>query len=267
MLTNRMKQVRSKGFTLTEVVLAIGVVGVLIVVFMAMFIPARRTVQAALTIREADRIVHALTAELGELRNSERAAGNAKKSSPGRYVSAFDKAFYWMQFTAKPATTILVYNYRADLSKPVRKDGTPQPWLEDGGSIPGKNSAVVTGVCLANNKDRWNDFKALVGPVFAVRMTQLVVERMDSNAYGYKLAPKYAVISNPYNRGRIITDPSQYVYTAEKGGGGLNLPWGAEVPYQAEFFQLLNTDPERLQNTTWENLKTPVFTRNLAFRR
>lgn len=47
MLTNRMKQVRSKGFTLTEVVLAIGVVGVLIVVFMAMFIPARRTVQAA----------------------------------------------------------------------------------------------------------------------------------------------------------------------------------------------------------------------------
>ena len=53
-----MKQVRSKGFTLTEVVLAIGVVGVLIVVFMAMFIPARRTVQAALTIREADRIVH-----------------------------------------------------------------------------------------------------------------------------------------------------------------------------------------------------------------
>lgn len=37
-----------------------------------------------------------------------------------------------MQFTAKPATTILVYNYRADLSKPVRKDGTPQPWLEDG---------------------------------------------------------------------------------------------------------------------------------------
>ena len=36
------------------------------------FIPARRTVQSALTIREADRIVHALTAELGELRNSER---------------------------------------------------------------------------------------------------------------------------------------------------------------------------------------------------
>lgn len=64
MLTKCMKQSRSKGFTLTEVVLAIGVVAVLIVVFMAMFIPARRTVQSALTIREADRIVHALTAEL-----------------------------------------------------------------------------------------------------------------------------------------------------------------------------------------------------------
>lgn len=45
MLTKCMKQSRSKGFTLTEVVLAIGVVAVLIVVFMAMFIPARRTVR------------------------------------------------------------------------------------------------------------------------------------------------------------------------------------------------------------------------------
>ncbi len=200
-----MKQSRAKGFTLTEVVLAIGVVAVLIVVFMAMFIPARRTVQSALTIREADRIVHALTAELGELRNSERAAPNARKSSTTRYISAFDKAFYWMQFTSKPAT------------------------------------------------------------IFAVRMTQLVVERMDSNAYGYKLAPKYGTIYNPYNRGKVITEPSLYVYTPEKGGG-LNLPWGAEVLYQAEFFQLLNTDPERL-HLTWENLKTPIFTRNLAFRR
>ena len=121
-----MKQSRAKGFTLTEVVLAIGVVAVLIVVFMAMF------------IREADRIVHALTAELGELRNSERAAPNARKSSTTRYISAFDKAFYWMQFTSKPATTILVYNYRADLTKGARKDGTPQPWLEEGGSIPGQ---------------------------------------------------------------------------------------------------------------------------------
>ena len=42
-----------------------------------------------------------------------------------------------MQFTSKPATTILVYNYRADLTKGARKDGTPQPWLEEGGSIPG----------------------------------------------------------------------------------------------------------------------------------
>ena len=40
-----------------------------------------------------------------------------RPSSTTRYISAFDKAFYWMQFTSKPATTILVYNYRADLTK------------------------------------------------------------------------------------------------------------------------------------------------------
>ena len=85
-------------------------------------------------------------------------------------------------------------------------------------------------------------------------MTQLVVERMDSSSYGYKLAPKYGTIYNPYNRGKVIKEPSLYVYTPEKGGG-LNLPWGAEVLYQAEFFQLLNTDPERLQHLTWEKFK------------
>ncbi len=265
MLSKCMKQARDKGFTLTEVVLAIGVVGVLIAVFMAMFIPARKTVRAALSLREADRIVHALTAELGELRNSERATANAKNSSSTKYVSAFDKAFYWMQFTSRPATTILVYNYRADLTAGARKDGTPQPLLGKEG-IPGQSSAVVTGVCLANNKDRWVDFQALVGPVFAVRMTQLVVERMGTGYYGYKLAPKYGTIYDPFNRGKVIKDPSQYVYDPDKGGG-LNLPWGAEVLYQAEFFQLSNSAPERLQNMTWEKLKTPVFTRNLAFRR
>lgn len=150
-----MKQSRAKGFTLTEVVLAIGVVAVLIVVFMAMFIPARRTVQSALTIREADRIVHALTAELGELRNSERAAPNARKSSTTRYISAFDKAFYWMQFTSKPATTILVYNYRGG-SDQGRPQGRHPPALAGGrrehpraeygggdGSLPGEQQGPL----------------------------------------------------------------------------------------------------------------------------
>lgn len=43
MLTKCMKQSRAKGFTLTEVVLAIGVVAVLIVVFMVcLFLPEGR---------------------------------------------------------------------------------------------------------------------------------------------------------------------------------------------------------------------------------
>ncbi len=268
MLTNFMKKSSSKGFTLTEVVLAIGVVAVLIVVFMAMFIPARRTVQSALTIRQADSIIQAFTAELSQLRNTERASASATKSNKSRYVSTFDKAFYWMQNTATPSITILVYTYRADLTKEPRRDGTLQPWYEADQSIPGKNTAVVTGGCLADNKDRYNDFKALVGPVFAVRMTQLVVERVTDSKqaeYGYMLAPKPGVIYNPYNRGRVIKDPSLYMYSNESGMG--ELPWGAEVMYQAEFFQLPHAEPERLKNMTWEKFKSPVLTRNLVFRR
>ncbi len=264
-----MKKTHSKGFTLTEVVLAIGVVAVLIVVFMAMFIPARRTVQSALSTREADSIAHALTAELSLLRNTERAASGASKSNKSRYISSFDKAFYWMQNTKTPATTILVYAYRADLTKGVRRDGTYHPWLSDESSIPGENSAVVRGVCLASDKTRYEDFQALVGPVFAVRMTQIVVDRIkDSrdNEYGYTLAPQPGVIYNPYVRGRVIKDPSMYVYSDEKSGGA-NLPWGAEVQFYAEFFQLPSSDPEILQNMTWQKLRRPVFSRDMVFRR
>ncbi|MDO4411274.1 MAG: prepilin-type N-terminal cleavage/methylation domain-containing protein [Akkermansia sp.] len=261
-----MKKLHAKGFTLTEVVLAIGVVGVLVVVFMAMFIPARKTVAAALTIREADRIVSTLSTELSKLRNTERAEASARQSSSSKYISSFDKAFYWMKNTAKPETTILIYSYRADLGKPVRKDGTPSPYLEGDGSVPGKNTIVFTGCCLASNKERYEDFQALTSPVFAVRMTQLVVQRSKTAGYMYKLANEPGVIYNPYSSGKEIAEPSQYVYSSERSSG-INLPWGAEVLYQAEFFQLPHSEPERLKGMRWSQLKDPVFSRNMAFRR
>ena len=251
-----------KGFTLTETVLAIGIVGVLLVVFVAMFFPARRSVQAALTIQESDRIVKTLEGELNIVRPSERPQGNERISTPKRYVSAFDKAFYWMIATTSPANTILVYNYRGDLNKPVRADGTYAPYTS-GVGVPGSGTVLVPAYTLAGNRERWEDFKALVGPVFAVRMTQLVVDK-KSNNFRYVLSPYPGHISNPYNFKDRVTKPEYYVYdTSDK-----NTPaWGAEVMYYAEFFQLNSPSPERLAGMKWEQLKQPVFSRNLAFRR
>lgn len=257
-----MKSNTSKGFTLTETVLAIGVVGVLLVVFVAMFVPARRTVQAALTIQEADRVVKSLTAELNTVRPSERAASSTRVSTKTRYISTFDKAFYWMQNTARPETTILIYNYRGDLTKPLREDGTYQP-VADNSGVPGVGTVLIPACTLVTNRSRWEDFKATVGPVFAVRMTQLVVEQRGTRSQ-YMLNAKPGVICNPYDYRRVINKPEDYVYDP----ANKRYPsWGAEVMYCAEFFQLNAPSPERMAGMRWEQLKNPVFTRNLVFRR
>lgn len=257
-----MKSRRNRGFTLAETVLAIGVVGVLLVVFVATFFPARRSVQAALTVQESDRVVRALTSELRVVRPSERASEGAKISTKTKYISAFDKAYYWMMGTEKPGTTILIYNYRGDLNRSLRTDGTYEP-LPTPDSIPGMGSVVVSGVCRADDKTRWNDLKAVVGPVFAVRMTQLVVDR-SAQRTKYERGLKPGVIYNPYNYKTRIPKPEDYVYDIKEK----NIPaWGAEVMYYAEFFQLHSVDPVRLSTVKWENLKKPVFSRNLIFRR
>lgn len=257
-----MKSKSHKGFTLTETVLAIGIVGVLLVVFVAMFFPARRSVQAALTIQEADRIVKTLTSELNTVRPDERTASSVRVSTRNRYTSSFDKAFYWMLFTAKPETTILIYNYRGDLNKPLREDGTYQPATDDAG-IPGSGTVLIPACTLASNKLRWEDFRATVGPVFAVRMTQLVVEQRGTQ-FQYMLTAKPGVISNPYDYKRVINKPEDYVYDP----ANKRYPaWGAEVMYFAEFFQLNSPSPERMVGMKWEQLKNPVFSRNLVFRR
>ncbi len=257
-----MKSKSYKGFTLTETVLAIGIVGVLLVVFVAMFFPARKSVQAALTIQESDRIVKTLTSELNIVRPDERAASNVRISTRNKYTSTFDKAFYWMQNTAQPSTTILVYNYRGNLDKPLREDGTYQP-APNGIGIPGTSTVLVPACTLVGNKLRWEDFRATVGPVFAVRMTQLVVEQRGTQ-FQYMLNAKPGVISNPYDYKRVINKPEDYVYETNNK----RFPaWGAEVMYFAEFFQLNSPSPERMGGMKWEQLKNPVFSRNLVFRR
>lgn len=257
-----MKSKKNRGFTLAETVLAIGVVGVLLVVFVATFFPARRSVQAALTAQESERVVRALTMELEVVRPSERAGGGAKVSTREKYISAFDKAYYWMMGTEKPGTGILIYNYRGDLNRPLRVDGTYEP-LTSPDAIPGTGSILVSAVCRADDKTRWDDLKAAVGPVFTVRMTQLVIDSA-SKVMKYERGLKPGEIVNPYNYKTRIPKPEDYVYNPRDKN---TPPWGAEVMYYAEFFQLNSIDPARLPNVKWENLKKPIFSRNLVFRR
>lgn len=250
-----------RGFTLAETVIAIGIVGVLIAVFMAMFLPAKRTVQQALTSQEADRLTRSFCAELSIVRPEEQITEAATESRLGFYRSAFDKAFFWMMETNRPATAVVVYNYRADTSKTKRKDGsyTPYKALQ---SIPGQNNLLVSTAALLNNPIRKDDLKFAVGPIFLVRMTQLV---WDEGSTRYVLAKKPGMISNPYSKGQNITNPTSYVY--DPASSKSTPPWGAEVLYQADFFLLNSPNPSSFKKLTWEKLQRPIFSRNLAFRR
>ncbi len=253
---------KKSGFTLVETVLAIGLIGVLIVLFVAMFYPSRKTIQAALTIQEADRLVNALTDELSIVRKPELAPANAKISSQTRYVSAFDKAYYWMQQTERPGTTILIYSYRGDLEKPKREDGS-LPLFEGQEYLPGKNSVLVTTACLATNKSRLEDLRSAVGTIFAVRMSQIVIDENKSE-FKYVVSDVPGQIGNPYMRQTRIKKPEEYMYDPKNRD---QPSWGAGVMYKAEFFQVQLQDPEMLKNMNWEQLKTPAFSRNLIFRR
>lgn len=265
---NPQKMKRSRGFTLAETVLAIAVVGLLMTTFMAVLLPARKSIQGSLSLQEADRVSSALSTELGTLRASERQ----------RYKTAFDKAFNWMRRTGEARNSILIYNYRGDLSKPPREDGSLKPFTGKA-SIPGSNSMVSTSVILSElDRTRLEeDYKAIVGPVFVVRMTQFVWNKSatnektqtDSQRYGgrggkYVLANQPASISNPYREGQQIATPDTFMYNPANKD---ETPWGAEVLYMAEFFQMPTVQPQALKTLSYEKMRKPVFTRNLSFRR
>lgn len=262
---------KRKGFTLAETVMAMAVVGLLMTTFMMVLVPSRNSINSSIAIQEADRLTSALTAELAVLRDTERQ----------KYNTAFEKAFDWMQKTKAANTSILVYNYRGDLSQTARQDGSLKPYKGGRNYEPGADTMVTTAVILAE-QDRQRieeDAPAIVGPVFVVRMTQLVWDsqsrgRSSANMragtqYGgrggrYILADRPGTIANPYQPSELKGNAQSYMYDPDNAN---ETPWGAEVLYMAEFFQLPVLQSNAIRNLTYEKLKRPLFTRNLSFRR
>ena len=66
-----------KGFSLVEVVIAIGIVAMLLTTFMAVFGPAQKNINKALGSADANRLVHTLENEMAILRPGEEAAYNS----------------------------------------------------------------------------------------------------------------------------------------------------------------------------------------------
>ena len=65
------RQIPRRGFTLMETLLAVALIGMLISIFLMVFVPSRTLVQQALTKQESDRVISVLRSELNTVRANE----------------------------------------------------------------------------------------------------------------------------------------------------------------------------------------------------
>ena len=238
------------GFTLMETLLAIALVGVLLSIFLTVFVPARGLVRQALTRQESERITGILRAELSTLRADEMAGDNATSSSENQYLSTFDKGFYWLRKSARPSSSIVVFSYRADLSKPARKDGT-YPAVPAGKSVPGKDMQLVSIACPMDDPVHRDDIRDAVGPVFLVKMTQLEL----------KSDGEYRMVNSPGTVSQA-TSPERYV-----SQDGQRDAWGGVLFCRADFYHMSPPNPARYKGKNWKKLGRPLFSANLSIRR
>lgn len=237
------------GFTLMETLLAIALVGVLLSVFLTVFVPARGMVRQALTRQESERITGVLRAEISTIRPDEQLNGSGS-SSPDKFRTPFDKGFYWLLRSKQPSTAIVVFTYRADTSKSPRADGT-YPAIPAAKSVPGKNTQLISMACPLNDPLHKDDIKDAVGSVFLVRMTQLEE----------KSGGEYKPAGSPGNISGAST-PEQYVSAPDNKNA-----WGGVVFYRADFFLMSPPNPARYKGKSWKSLGRPMFSANLSFHR
>lgn len=233
-----------------ETLLAIALVGVLLSIFLTVFVPARGLVRQALTRQESERITGILRAEMSTLRPDEIADSGAKNSSANKYLSTFDKGFHWLKRSSRPSSSIVIFSYRADLSKPARKDGS-YPAVPASKSVPGKDMQLVSIACPMDDPIHRDDIRDAVGPVFLVKMTQLNLKGEGE----YKMAASPGTISGASN-------PESYVSQA-----GDRDAWGGAIFFRAEFYHMSPPNPARYKGKTWNKLGRPLFSANLSFRR
>jgi prepilin-type N-terminal cleavage/methylation domain-containing protein len=231
--------IRTRGFTLLETVIAIGVLAVLLTGFMVVFAPAADGIRKSINVQQADRMASALEQELVTPRKGESPVSK----------TGFDKAFEWIRSSDKEANALFVYQYRGRVSS-YRDDGTPTPEPTISGK-PGENYVVVPMVRRKGDPELSNDLDAVEGAVYLVKGTQLVFDG------GQLKTGTPGKIFDPKDKSKEATNADAFP--------------DAVLAFSAEFFQMPAKTMTYFNGTAFKNnfpkLKNPVFTRNLAVRR
>lgn len=234
MTTRKSRKV--SGFTLTEVVIAIGVVAVLLSAFVAVFAPARQSIQNSIAREEADRLLESLETELTTLRPNE----------VGQYPTSFHKAFDWIQNSHNNNGGIFLYNYRADPQALGRIDDSLPP-VANPSSISGVEAVTLPGVRRQGAPLFEEDVPAIQGRIFYVKLTQLVFNN------GELVPGAEGQIVDPAT-GNAVANPEAYP--------------DAVIALRADFYVLPAKTLSYINNAFNPNIfTTPVFSRNLGVRR
>lgn len=242
------KSSRTKGFSLVEVVIAIGIVAILLTTFMAVFGPAQKNIAKALGVADVSRLTSTLENEMGYLRKGEE---SSYKGSDGN-ATAFEKAFQWVKDSDKEASAIVVYQYQGNPATTNPDGTTAAATLSGNTAVPGVDYITRTAARRVDNDLVKKELTpgVVVGSVYAVRMTQLVED--SSNNDGLKLG----------EAGKIVND--------DKSAAVDSIAFtGSHLAFQAEFFLLPNNLSGFVTGGKWDfdKLGTPVVTQNIAVRR
>ncbi len=248
---------RRNGFSLVEVVIAIGIVAVLLTTFMSVFGPSQQKIADALSIADANRLVSTLESELGTLRPTDK----SDYVTAGSGASAFEKAFQWVKDSHQLNSAVLVYQYQA-LPDSENADGSlqavPSAMVSDDSSLPGVDfitQTVARRLDKAPNDTLQNELVPGVveGRVYAVRMTQLV-----RRSGGMELGEAGRIL-NPSENADGVGDEATSSTDYDE----------AYVAFRAEFFELKNNLYPYVTGGAWnfDKLGAPVVTQNVAIRR
>jgi len=255
-LVSKLRLKNYQGFSLVEVIIALGIVGLLLTGFFGVFGSAQRNISRAISVKEANILKGALETEMSILRSIDEENNG--------YTTSFQKAFDMVYSSPDPNLTTLVYQYKA---APSSVESGILPAYNSEGGIAGQDFITQIAIRKLGAKATEGLLRdelepgVVVGNVYAVKMRQLFPSETDFNIL--ELQPEAEKEDEPVPLIYFTQDLTRTSTTSSDSFGDPHLI------FQAEFFQLPSNSSSFVLDGGWDfsSMGAPVARINAAIRR